>query len=262
MDDCGGNSLKAKAGPDGEPEGPQGEPTGVSAPPRTEECRICYSPFDVECRPPRQLECLHTFCLDCLSQVHQAERCRRGLRHSNPGAATITCPLCRHRTALPDGRVSNLPVDRALAATSCPLPPKPLQPVRPSQAAAQPAQQRPLPDQGGGRSSSDGTAPQPLPSAVPAGEAEPGSGCHSCHGRPQRLVEKIPWVWVAFCLLFGAFFSIAFISALLWNWSPWVLFLGASLCCILPCCLILCYTEIRRYQRESPPCPPCLVLPF
>ncbi|XP_028586888.2 RING finger protein 228 [Podarcis muralis] len=78
------------------------------------ECRICYNFFDLERHAPKLLECLHTFCQDCLAQLHL-----RGGEHSPRGRGAppdshLTCPVCRHRTALPDGRVHSLPVNTKL----------------------------------------------------------------------------------------------------------------------------------------------------
>uniref|UniRef100_A0A8C3XU20 RING-type domain-containing protein n=1 Tax=Chelydra serpentina TaxID=8475 RepID=A0A8C3XU20_CHESE len=82
------------------------EAAGAANPPNYEdyECKICYNYFDLERRAPKLLECLHTFCQECLSQLH--------LRAAH---GTICCPVCRHRTALPDQRVHSLPVNTKLA---------------------------------------------------------------------------------------------------------------------------------------------------
>ncbi|XP_077205038.1 RING finger protein 228 [Paroedura picta] len=86
------------------------------------ECRICYNRFDLGRRAPKLLECLHTFCQECLAQLHvraalAAQSGRRGAGEGGGGpgdAAAITCPLCRHRTALPDCRVHSLPLNTKL----------------------------------------------------------------------------------------------------------------------------------------------------
>ncbi|XP_047676916.1 E3 ubiquitin-protein ligase RNF186 [Tachysurus fulvidraco] len=63
------------------------------------ECKICYNYFDVDRRAPKILECLHTFCEECLHALH--------LREERPWR--VTCPVCRHRTPVPDYRIRNLP---------------------------------------------------------------------------------------------------------------------------------------------------------
>uniref|UniRef100_A0A8D2L4E7 RING-type domain-containing protein n=1 Tax=Varanus komodoensis TaxID=61221 RepID=A0A8D2L4E7_VARKO len=65
------------------------------------ECRVCYNPFDPGARAPKLLACLHTFCQDCLSQMHRHQA--RG-EAEGPG----------HRTALPEGRAQNLPLNTRL----------------------------------------------------------------------------------------------------------------------------------------------------
>ncbi|KAL4647152.1 putative E3 ubiquitin-protein ligase RNF183 [Arapaima gigas] len=63
------------------------------------ECKICYNYFDLDRRAPKILECLHTFCEECLHTLH--------LREDRPWR--IGCPVCRHRTPVPDYRIRNLP---------------------------------------------------------------------------------------------------------------------------------------------------------
>ncbi|KAJ8357489.1 hypothetical protein SKAU_G00202830 [Synaphobranchus kaupii] len=63
------------------------------------ECKICYNYYDLDRRAPKILECLHTFCEECLNTLH--------LREDRPWR--IGCPLCRHRTPIPDYRIQNLP---------------------------------------------------------------------------------------------------------------------------------------------------------
>ncbi|XP_048837670.1 E3 ubiquitin-protein ligase RNF183 [Brienomyrus brachyistius] len=63
------------------------------------ECKICYNYFDLDRRAPKILECLHTFCEECLHTLH--------LREDRPWR--ISCPVCRHRTPVPDYRIQNLP---------------------------------------------------------------------------------------------------------------------------------------------------------
>ncbi|KAM5268119.1 RING finger protein 228 [Hipposideros larvatus] len=85
------------------------------------ECKICYNYFDADRRAPKLLACLHTFCQECLSQLQlraagpaAPERSpRQPPWHGPPGA--IACPVCRHRTPLPDSRVHGLPSNTKLA---------------------------------------------------------------------------------------------------------------------------------------------------
>lgn len=63
------------------------------------ECKICYNYYDLGRRAPKILECLHTFCEECLHALH--------LREERPWR--VTCPICRHRTPVPDYRIRNLP---------------------------------------------------------------------------------------------------------------------------------------------------------
>ncbi|XP_064373250.1 RING finger protein 225 [Dromaius novaehollandiae] len=130
-----------------------GAAAAAAAPASSEdyECKICYNYFDAERRAPKLLECLHTFCQECLSQLH-----RRAALHPPPApaapaaapaaaAASLACPLCRHRTALPERRVHALPLNTRLAA-ACPpqlrardpLPQDRLPPLPPPRAAARP----------------------------------------------------------------------------------------------------------------------------
>ncbi|XP_051963731.1 RING finger protein 223-like [Xyrauchen texanus] len=91
------------------------------------ECKICYNYFDLDRRAPKILECLHTFCEECLHALHLREE--RPLR--------ISCPVCRHRTPVPDFRIQNLPnntkatEDFPLYIDSDPLPQDALPPHTP-----------------------------------------------------------------------------------------------------------------------------------
>ncbi|XP_073530716.1 RING finger protein 228 [Phyllobates terribilis] len=69
------------------------------------ECKICYNYFDLDRRAPKLLECLHTFCQECLSTLHR--------REDRPWR--LCCPICRHRTVVPDSRVEALPVNTKVA---------------------------------------------------------------------------------------------------------------------------------------------------
>lgn len=69
------------------------------------ECLICRNNFDGEVHLPKLLECLHTFCLQCLSQIHlQAAIQQEGEQQGE----AIVCPLCRHPSALLDGSLPSL----------------------------------------------------------------------------------------------------------------------------------------------------------
>ncbi|KAM4694366.1 RING finger protein 228 [Discoglossus pictus] len=69
------------------------------------ECKICYNYFDLDRRAPKLLECLHTFCQECLNTIHR--------REDRPWR--LSCPICRHRTVVPDSRVDALPVNTKVA---------------------------------------------------------------------------------------------------------------------------------------------------
>ncbi|KAF7479665.1 RING finger protein 223 [Marmota monax] len=161
------------------------------------ECKICYNYFDADRRAPKLLACLHTFCQECLSQLQlraaaaaaaaasaAPERAQRPPPwHDPPGA--IACPVCRHRTPLPDSRVQALPNNTKLAeafplalrAAHDPLPQDRLPPL-PTRRAEPAAPQPPAP------------APQPTPPAedtAPGPRARPGlrapgayDSCQNC----------------------------------------------------------------------------------
>lgn len=74
------------------------------------ECKICYNYYDLDRHTPKLLGCSHTFCLECLDVLHSREG--RGWR--------IVCPVCRHRTPVPEYRVQNLP-DNAAVTEALPL---------------------------------------------------------------------------------------------------------------------------------------------
>uniref|UniRef100_A0A673AWA7 RING-type domain-containing protein n=1 Tax=Sphaeramia orbicularis TaxID=375764 RepID=A0A673AWA7_9TELE len=62
------------------------------------DCKICFNYYDLERHTPKILDCSHTFCQECLETLHSREG--RGWR--------ICCPVCRHRTPVPEYRVHNL----------------------------------------------------------------------------------------------------------------------------------------------------------
>ncbi|KAM6152229.1 RING finger protein 228 [Erethizon dorsatum] len=145
------------------------------------ECKICYNYFDSDRRAPKLLACLHTFCQECLSQLQlraaaaaassaAPERAPRPPPwHGPPGA--IACPVCRHRTPLPDSRVHGLPNNTKLAeafplavrAAQDPLPQDRLPPLA-SRRAAPAVVPPPAPAQ----------PPPPPPPPPPAEDEGPG----------------------------------------------------------------------------------------
>lgn len=102
------------------------------------ECKICYNYFDLERHTPKTLGCSHTFCQECLDALHS--RGGRGWR--------IGCPVCRHRTPVPEYRVPNLPDNTAVTAAL-----RACEPVNASNRGAQ---------------------------TVPVMAQEDGESCHSC----------------------------------------------------------------------------------
>ncbi|XP_022086373.1 E3 ubiquitin-protein ligase TRIM56-like [Acanthaster planci] len=67
------------------------------------ECSICFNRF----AQPKALDCLHSFCLDCLKHHRDSQ---------DPYARKIKCPLCRRDTTLPSNRLEDLPTNHALSA--------------------------------------------------------------------------------------------------------------------------------------------------
>ncbi|KAH0513486.1 E3 ubiquitin-protein ligase RNF182 [Microtus ochrogaster] len=172
--------------------------TAPSLPPLEDyECKICYNYFDADRRAPKLLACLHTFCQECLSQLQlraaaassaAPERAPRPPPwHGPPGA--IACPVCRHRTPLPDSRVHGLPNNTKLAeafplalrAAHDPLPQDRLPPLasrRPAPTAASPPAPTPQPLQ---------PAPPPAEDTAPGPRGRPGlrapgayESCQNC----------------------------------------------------------------------------------
>ncbi|XP_038053729.1 tripartite motif-containing protein 42-like [Patiria miniata] len=67
------------------------------------ECSICTNRF----RQPKLLDCLHSFCLQCLQELRQSQ---------DPSATKLTCPLCRCETMLKGSGVADLPNNFAFSA--------------------------------------------------------------------------------------------------------------------------------------------------
>lgn len=203
------------------------------------ECRICYNLFDLERHAPKLLECLHTFCLECLSQLHlRAARSPRSRAGSGGGdeaggsgedyGAAIRCPLCRHQTALPGGSAHSLPVNtkrveaillqlngwapllRDRLASS---PPRLLLQV------PRPTRQRPLQASGGGGASLSTTA----------GAGSAGGGISSRDSSSEDLC-CLSWRRKAGCVC--AVFSVLAMVLLVFAWMEWLtgsIFLGVAL---------------------------------
>lgn len=82
---------------------PQKKLSVVSQP----ECSICFNTYDNVFKTPKQLECTHTFCLECLSRlmaVNQGDASSGGSvsGSDSDGHAQLSCPFCRQLTELPD----------------------------------------------------------------------------------------------------------------------------------------------------------------
>ena len=60
-------------------------------------CSVCMTTFT----EPKQLPCLHSFCLHCLQRIQQTS----GIRES------ISCPECRQNFRIPDGDLNALPTN-------------------------------------------------------------------------------------------------------------------------------------------------------
>ncbi|XP_034295320.1 E3 ubiquitin-protein ligase RNF186 [Pantherophis guttatus] len=208
------------------------------------ECRICYNPFDAEARAPKLLACLHTFCLDCLVQMHRHQTQSGGggggagrgaaAERGGPGDA-ITCALCRHRTALPKGHVHDLPLNTKLIPPPPPPPPPPdrLQ-LLPLSWAPRPTFQRPLPEQGGN-------------GALSPEAAEASGGCNETGWSRRQEMRTVRCV----CIVF-TFFSMMVVSItgpLFLNYSGWVELFMVSL--FLVVAIVLALLSVMPYLLHS-----------
>ncbi|XP_066477607.1 RING finger protein 228-like [Tiliqua scincoides] len=137
QEEAGGAGWKPDAAP------PPGEPPARSEEP---ECPICRNCFDLERHVPKLLECLHTFCLHCLRQLHLRSASAQAGGAKGGQADSIPCPLCRHLTLLPGGDAQNLLLNTKLAKGS----PRSPEPPPPSESLAR-SPERPLAAQSGSR---------------------------------------------------------------------------------------------------------------
>ncbi|XP_038642971.1 RING finger protein 222-like [Scyliorhinus canicula] len=104
--------------------GPSG-PSGSEVDKLDLECSICWHDYNWSDKCPRELECLHTFCTECLTRMEGqlASSCRH-----------ISCPLCRYSTELTAAGALGLPRQEQILLE---IPVRPGPPGRPSATLSQ-----------------------------------------------------------------------------------------------------------------------------
>ncbi|XP_053168914.1 E3 ubiquitin-protein ligase RNF183-like [Hemicordylus capensis] len=204
------------------------------------ECRICYNLFDLERHAPKLLECLHTFCLECLRQLHlraahSAHDSSGGDGNSDHQGAAIKCPLCAHRTVPPGGSPHNLPTNTKRQEASLlqlmPLLEESLFPRLVLQASG-PACQRPLPEQSS-------------VAATTSTDSLANNGEQSTSSQDRTSRE-----------LLGCVFAVSLMLLFMFRWMDRLTFivflgllLGLLLCCFIPFMWLL--LDIMPNRRQT-----------